>query len=98
MCVRSNKSAYSLVCGDVAPDQVGPLFNRVATLCKSQSFDMLLVAGSFVSSACKEDFSSEAHLQPYLSGVATVPVMTYFAHPSLEPALVCENLVCVGAF
>jgi diadenosine tetraphosphate (Ap4A) HIT family hydrolase len=86
------------VCGHVAPDQVGPLFARVATLCKSQCFDMLLVAGTFVSSGCSADFSSEAHLQPYLSGAATVPVMTYFMHPALEPALVCENLVCVGAF
>ncbi len=58
---------------------------------------MLLVAGRFVSDACAPDFSSESHLQPFLSGVQSVPVMTYFCHPVLEPALVCDNLVCVGA-
>jgi diadenosine tetraphosphate (Ap4A) HIT family hydrolase len=89
--------SHSLVCGDVPPSHIGSLFARVATLCKSQSFDMLLITGQLVSEDCSPDFVSEAHLKPYLSGVSSVPVMTYFCHATLEPSLVCDNLVCVGS-
>lgn len=86
------------MCGDVAPDQIGALFKRVSTVLKQQPFDFLLVAGSFVSDDCKEDFSSEAHLRPYLDGSEKIPIMTYFCHKKLDPNLVCDNLICVGPF
>ena len=59
---------------------------------------MLFIAGQLVSETCTEDFVSEAHLEPYVNGSKTVPIMTYFMHSRLDPGIVCENLACVGPF
>jgi hypothetical protein len=83
----------SLVCGDVGAGKLGALFKRVSNILKKDaSFNLLLVCGEFVSGLDSPD------LAPYLSGSASIPIMTYFAHGQLEPAMICENLICVGSF
>ena len=89
--MESSKEKRILVCGSISDlSDVEKVFTRMENLLKKGKWDFLFVAGSFVDDISK--------LEPFIKGEKKVPLLTYFCHEKMDPAMVCENLICLGSF